>query len=309
MYIRHGICFAIIITANVVHVMKTTSEIVQIELWQDEPPNGPGPSGPERVTSTGIHSNIAKPRLIVHTPENPNGAAMLVISGGGYKSIELGKEGTPASRWLVSIGVTAFELVYRLPSEGWSSVDVPFQDGQRAIRLIRNMATKLSIHDHKIGIMGFSAGGHLAGLIQTEPANRFYTPTDSYDRLSARPDFAALLYPVITMLPPYNNTHAEEEILGKHSKRRQQEHYSVQLHVNDQTPPTFVAHALDDPIANVENSKLMFGALRKYNVTAELHLFTTGGHGWGLGLPGTPEHVWPKLFEIWAKVNGFFKNE
>lgn len=279
---------------------------MHIDLWHDTPPNGPGPDGPERITSNGRHSNIARPRLIVHKPENPNGVAMLVISGGGYRSIELGKESTPASTWLVSIGVIAFELVYRLPGEGWSSVDVPFQDCQRAMRLIRSMAKTFGLHEHKIGIMGFSAGGHLAGMIQTQPDASFYTPIDSYDRLSARPNFSALLYPVITMLPPYNHTHAEKEILGKHPHRKQQEQYSVELHVNDQTPPTFLSHAIDDPIANVENSKLMYDAVREFNVTAELHLFPTGGHGWGLGVPGTPEHMWPSLFESWAKVNGFF---
>lgn len=279
----------------------------EIDLWQGVPPNGPGPQKPENVSSKGSYTNILRPRLIVHRPQHPTGTAMLVISGGGYAHINIGSESTPAANWLQSIGVTAFELLYRLPSEGWSSVDVPFQDGQRAMRLIRNMTKTFRFDVNKIGIMGFSAGGHLAGTIETEPDQQLYTPIDSTDRLSARPNFAALLYPVITMLPPFNNTHAEEELIGKHPNHNEENKYSVQLHVNAQTPPTFLAQALDDPISNVENSKLMYSMLQKYKVVAELHLFKTGGHGWGLGAPGTPEQAWPNLFVKWSQTNGFLK--
>lgn len=285
--------------------MNNINATSEIDLWEGvQPPNGPGPQGKERISSTGSYSNILRPRLIVHSPQQPIGAAMLVIAGGGYAHIEIGEESTPASKWLQSIGVTAFELAYRLPSEGWSSVDVPFQDGQRAMRLIRSLAQKYAFNVNKIGIMGFSAGGHLAGMTETEPDEQLYPPIDSVDRLSARPDFVALLYPVITMLPPFNNTHTEEEILGKHPSLKLQQKYSVQLHVNANTPPTFLAQALDDPVSNVENSKLMYSMLQKYNISAELHLFKTGGHGWGLGAPGSPEQIWPKLFETWAKANG-----
>lgn len=251
------------------------------------------------------YTNISRPRLIVYRAQNPIGAAMLVIGGGGYAHIEVGKESTPAAKWLQTIGVTAFELLYRLPSEGWSTVDVPFQDGQRAMRLIRSLAKKFGFAENKIGVMGFSAGGHLAGTMETVPDKQFYAPIDSVDKLSARPDFAALLYPVITMLPPYNNTHAEKEILGTTPDLNQQKEYSVQLLVSSNTPPTFLAQAVDDPVSNVENSKLMYAMLQKFNVTAALHLFQTGGHGWGLGKPGTPEAGWPKLFQTWAQSNNF----
>lgn len=125
--------------------------------------------------------------------------------------------------------------------------------------------------------------GHLAGFTETEYNNQLYAPVDSVDRLSARPNFAALLYPVITMLPPYNNTRSQKQLIGKNPDRKQEEKYSVQLHVTNKTPPTFLAQALDDPISNVENSKLMYRALQKVNVITELHLFESGGHGWGLG--------------------------
>lgn len=120
-------------------------------------------------------------------------------------------------------------------------------------------------------------------MTETDPDNQLYTPVDSVDQLSALPNFAALLYPVITMLPPYNDTSTEKQIIGKNANRTQEDKYSVQLHVTNKTPPTFLAQALDDPISNVENSKLMYSALQKVNVITELHLFKTGGHGWGLG--------------------------
>ena len=298
------ICCLLITGITAAHAQEKSMEI---PLWRGTPPDGPGPQGPENVSAKGSYTNISKPRLIVHRPEHPNGTAMLVISGGGYAHIELGKESTPAANWLQSHGITAFELVYRLPAEGWASADVPFQDGQRAMRLIRSLARKFGFDENKVGIMGFSAGGHLAGMIEAEPDRQLYSPEDQIDRLSARPDFAALLYPVITMLPPFDHTHAEKEILGKHPDKAAQKAYSVQLHVNAQTPPTFLAQAQDDPISNIENSRLMYGVLQKYNVPSELHIFDSGGHGWGMGAPDSPVHVWPELFKTWAKANGFWK--
>lgn len=148
------------IVGSALNVLSAPQKTTTIDLWKSVPPNGPGPDGPERISKDGSLSNISKPRLIVYNPKHPIGAAVLVISGGGYTTIGIGKESTPAAKWLQSIGITAFELLYRLPSEGWSSVDVPFQDGQRAMRLIRSLAGKFGFDVNKIGIMGFSAGGH-----------------------------------------------------------------------------------------------------------------------------------------------------
>lgn len=278
--------YILIVATAVVIVLgaeENINESKEIYLWKGSPPNGPGPQGTEKVSSKVVHTNISKSRLIVYVPQHSIGSAMLVIGGGGYAGIGIGSESRPASKWLQSIGITAFELLYRLPSEGWSSVDVPFQDGQRAMRLIRSLSNKFGFSENKIGIMGFSAGGHLAGMIETQPDKKLYKRIDSVDELSARPDFAALLYPVITMLPPFNTTRSQKEILRGNHDRKQEEKYSVQLHVSKNTPPTFLAQALDDPTSNVENSKLMYSALQKFGVTAELKIFKTGGHGWGLG--------------------------
>jgi len=275
----------------------------EIRLWTKDMPDGPGPQGPETISAKGSYTNIATPRLIVYRPQHPNGTAILIISGGGYAHIEAGNESTPAAEWLSANGITAFELLYRLPEEGWASTNVPFEDAQRAMRIIRSEAAKFDIDPHKIGIMGFSAGGHLAGMMETSFADSFYNPTDRVDYLSARPDFAVLLYPVITMLPPFDHTHSEKVILGKHPDRGQQKAYSVQLHVNNHTPPTFLAQAEDDPISNIANSRLMYAALQQNSIPSEFHIFPTGGHGWGMGKPGTPEVEWPELFLKWAKAN------
>lgn len=283
------------------------SRIEEIPLWDRAIPDGPGPGGAERVSKKGSYTNISQPRLIVHRPKHPNGTAMLVISGGGYAHIELGKESTPAADWLQSHGITAFELVYRLPAEGWANTNVPLQDGQRAMRLIRSLAERFGLDPHRIGIMGFSAGGHLAGMTATAPDLQLYSPTDHIDRLSARPDFVAMIYPVVTMLPPFDTTHAEKELIGKHATRSAQKAYSVQLQVNGQTPPTFLAQAMDDPISNVENSRLMYAALQKNNIPSEIQLFPSGGHGWGMGSPDSPVSAWPELFKTWAKKNGFWQ--
>jgi len=277
----------------------------EIPLWNAAIPNGPGPRGAEAVSKTGSITNVSRPRLIVRYPKHPGKIAILVISGGGYSHIEAGNESTPAADWLAGEGITAFELVYRLPGEGWSSPDVPFQDGQRAVRLIRSMAGKLGIDPHSIGIMGFSAGGHLAAMMATHPAAQYYAPADKIDGISARPDFAALIYPVITMLPPYDHTHSEKAILGMHPTATAEKEFSAQLHVNGMTPPTFLAQAADDPISNVQNSKLMYQALQKHGIPAKLDLFPRGGHGWGLGKRGTPEKKWPSLFMKWLRASGF----
>jgi acetyl esterase/lipase len=282
------------------------SKLTEILLWPRTLPDGPGPSGAEHVSDKGSYTNIRDPRLIVHQPSHPNGVAMLVISGGGYAHIEIGNESGPAANWLQGQGITAFELIYRLPAEGWANVNVPFEDAQRAMRLIRSRADEYGLDPHKIGIMGFSAGGHLAGMMETEYNKQWYASVDAVDQHSARPDFVALLYPVITMLPPYNHTHSEKEIVGADASTAKQKAYSVELHVNAKTPPTFLAQAIDDPISNVENSRLMYAALQQNHIVSEIHLFPTGGHGWGMGKPDSPVQEWPQLFKAWAKANGFW---
>ena len=284
---------------------KAQNKDEKILLWTSRTlPGGVGPSGVENVTGNGSVTNVSIPRLLVHRPKNPNGMAVLLIGGGGYVHIQVGHETTPVGNWLQANGVTAFELVYRLPLEGWESTEVPFQDAQRAMRLIRSKAESYGIDTNKIGVLGFSSGAHLAGMIAAAPKLSFYQPVDRIDSLSSRPAFAALIYPVITMLPPYNQTHSRKTII---MSVEDETFYSVELRVNKDMPPTFLAQSEDDPTVSVMNSRIMYAALQKAGIPAELHIFKSGGHGWGMGRNNSEVHQWTGLFENWAKQNGFWK--
>lgn len=286
-----------------VHLHAGAAPAGVILLWPGVPPGGAAP-GPQRDSAKGSITQVEQPYLLVHRPARPNGTAILLISGGGYAHIEAGKESGPAASWLQAQGITAFELVYRLPREG-GGVAAPFRDGQRAMRVIRARAAEWGIDAARIGILGFSAGAHLAGMTAVQPGAVLYAPVDAMDGVSARPDFAVLLYPVLTMQRPFDTTHAKKELLGSQPTQAARDALSVERHVDARTPPTFIAQALDDPVAPPENSILMAAALRRAGVPVELQQFQSGGHGWGLGKPGSAPAVWPQLLLAWLQVHGW----
>lgn len=271
-----------------------------IALWPGAPPGGAA-GGPQQASGKGSITQVAQPYLIAHLPARSTGMAMLVISGGGYAHIEAGKESGPAAAWLQAQGIAAFELVYRLPREG-GGTSAPFQDAQRAMRLLRFHAAQWQIDPARIGVLGFSAGAHLAGITAVRPDAPLTTAIDKVDAVSARPDFAVLLYPVLTMQAPFDTTHAKKILLGAAPSYSARDALSVELLVDGRTPPVFLAQALDDPIAPVDNSLLMFAALRRAQVPAELHVFQRGGHGWGMGRPGSEPAAWPLLLQAWLKA-------
>jgi acetyl esterase/lipase len=281
------------------------SEPTRIDLWPGKPPGDGGPSEPERLYKTGSHagavSDISVPRIEVYKPARPNGTAVIVIGGGGYARIGMAQEVMPTAAWLASQGITPVVLYYRLPADHWPAV-APFQDAQRAMRVLRAHARELGLNPARIGVLGFSAGGNLAGIAETRSAATLYPPVDEADHASARPDFAALIYPVISLQQPFDTTRSGRE-LSTQSDAVQA--YSVQLHVTPRTPPTFLAQAEDDPISNIGNSRMMFAALKQNGVETELHVFARGGHGWGMGSPGSEVAAWPQLFLAWAGRNGF----
>lgn len=276
-----------------------------INLWPGAMPGSGTVSGPEKIGSegaaTGSVSNVTVPRMVVVRPKKPNGAAVLVIGGGGYFRIQVGSAAMPTAQWLAKRGVTAFVLYYRLPGDGWSS-DTPFQDGQRAMRLLRGNWKTLGIDPKRIGVIGFSAGGHLAGTLATRGAHDFYPAIDAVDRVSAVPDFAGLIYPVISMRAPIDTTRTARYV-GKLPDWR--DAFSVEAQVTETTPPIFLAHAYDDPIADVAHSLRLAAAMQTAKRPVEMHLFQRGGHSWGLGKPGEPVSAWPRLFASWARSNGW----
>ncbi len=282
---------------------KSPSET--IDLWPRKPPGGPGPTGFEQVTPNGAVTNIVRPRMVMQRPRNkPNGAAVLILGGGGYRRIGIAGESKPTADWLGDHGVTSFILYYRLPNGGWPR-SAPFQDAQRAMRLIRARANSLDLDESQIGIIGYSAGGHCAGMTSVRPDAQLYAPVDDADGRSARPDFAGLIYPVLTMIPPNRTKITTLTLLGPNPSAKESMDMSVDLQVTDDAPTTFLAHATDDPIAPVENSLLMFAALRKAHVPVELHAFRSGGHGFNIGGARDEDHAWPTLFATWA---GFAKS-
>ena len=276
----------------------------EIRLWPGSMPGAGKVEGPERIgtegTGLGAMSNVAVPRMRVYRPAVPNGAAVLVAGGGGYFRIQLKKESTPAAEWLAAQGFTVFELIYRLPNDGWEA-SAPFMDAQRAMKIIRSRAGEFEVDPGRIGIMGFSAGGHLAGFTAYQPARALYSGRDAYEAVSARPDFAVLLFPVVTLRKPYDTTRTRREIVGEKATEKAETLWSLDTWAGKDAPPTIIFASADDPTTPPGHGILLFQTLVAAGASAELHLFRDGGHGWGLGKPEQVISQWPGLFAHWAQ--------
>lgn len=291
-----------LIAATIGSPIAAASLVATIPLWPGEPPGGGGPGGPVDVSSRGAWSNIATPCLQVYQPDRPNGSAVLVAAGGVYRRIEVGREAHPAATWLAARGITAFVLAYRLPGEAWEAGPLaPLQDAQRAIRLIRASAADYGIDIRRVGVLGFSAGGHLLGLAATRSAFRAF---DAADAQSARPDNAALIYPIITLEPPYDHTSTRRALIGRHPSAEKSGEWSVQIHVRQDCPPIFLAQAEDDEVSNPANSEIMAQACKGAGVPVELLHLSGGGHGFGMGRPDTPSSDWSGSYETWLRQRG-----
>ena len=286
-----------------------------VTLWPGKPPGAlatlPREQVLDRRPQSGfqdrIVTGIGEPLMTVFRPAKPNGAACLIAPGGGYIRVVIDKEGFEIAHRLAAAGVTSFVLRYRLPGEGWATPwDVPLQDAQRAMRLIRVGADRYGIDPKRVAALGCSAGGHVAASLATGYAREVYTPADAADRLPARPDLSALLYPVIDMSLPHAHTGSRASLLGARPGLEMEAAYSPHRQVTPDTPPTFLVHAADDTSVPVENSLNHLAALRVAKVPAEAHIFEEGGHGFGIYLArGKPAHAWPELFLAWAARHGW----
>lgn len=285
-----------------------------IDLWPKGAPGAPATAlvetVDERSTDTLVTDRavygITRPRMAVFRPDRPNGAAVLLTPGGGYKWVVVDKEGYEMARWLTARSVTAFVLFYRLPGEGWASgPDTPLVDAQRAMRLIRHRARDFAIDPERVAAMGFSAGGHVCADLAARFAARVYDPVDAADTLSAKPHSAALAYPVVSMDAAIAHPGSRTLLLGANPTAEQEAAHSPDRNVPADAPPHFIVHAEDDDVVPVDNSLRLHAALRARAVPVELHLFANGGHGFGLRKAvGKPIEAWPELWRAWARTVG-----
>lgn len=286
--------------------------IERFPIWPGPPPGGDGLSIRDEVVKRSPNGaaddiawpHVATPMLNVVPAAKPNGAAVLVIPGGGYARVAVGREGSSVARGFAARGITAFELLYRLPHDSWTAgPDAPLQDAQRAMRLIRAGAARWKIDPARVAAAGFSAGGHLTARLASRAALQTYAPVDAADRQSARPTVAGLFFPVITMRLPEAHGGSRRELLGTDTSDDRVRRFSAENDLPADMPPSFVAHAADDPVVPPANSLLMFQALQAAKIPSELHIFEKGGHGLPLIEDGAP-HPWPDLFERFARRHG-----
>jgi acetyl esterase/lipase len=234
--------------------------------------------------------NVSRPTITVYSPEGKNsGAAVVVFPGGGYKVLAIDLQGTEICQWLTSKGITAVLLKYRVPTETvgpYQESLLALQDAQRAIGLVRLHAAEWHIDPHKIGVIGFSAGGHMVAALSTHFEKRSYPAVDAADNESCRPDFAIALYPGHLSDP------SDDDKLGLNPSVR----------VTSKAPPTFLLQAEDDPVDPVSNSLVYYIALKKAGVPVEMHLYAQGGHAFGVRPTSLPIGQWPQLVETWLRT-------
>src|SRR5438128_6743057 len=293
----------------------------QVRIWPGTAPDAQPAEGPEYYTKDTkdpkdlvagkpvvMVENVSQPTMTVYPPDGKNtGIAVVVFPGGGYVDLAIDLEGTEVCDWLTSKGITGVLLKYRVPGSGphrdpqvnpqvQNQVDpkapMALEDAQRTVGLVRFHAEEWHIDPHKIGVLGFSAGGHLVADISTHFEERSYPAVDAADKESCRPDFAVALYPGHLCNWPGHPCSDETFGLNPH------------IHVTKQTPPTFLLQAEDDHVDNVNQSLVYYMALKNAGVPVEMHLYAEGGHGFGLRHTKFPITAWPQLMETWLRTSG-----
>jgi acetyl esterase/lipase len=283
----------------------------QILLWPGAVPDAQAVAGPHvEAMATGESlvagkpwvyvENVSRPTMTVYSPAEKNtGAAMVVFPGGGYQILAIDLEGTEVCDWLTSKGITCVLLKYRVPNSGmhWDAKckcqftpksPTALEDAQRAVGLVRFHAAEWHIDPHKIGVLGFSAGGHLVAAMSTHFKRRLYPPVDAADKESCRPDFAVALYPGHLWI----------------DDKKFELNPDIRTHITRQTPPTFLLQAEDDSVDNVNQSLVYYIALKNAGVPVEMHLYAQGGHAFGLRRTERPITGWPQLVETWLGTIG-----
>lgn len=249
---------------------------------------------------------VTDPSIYIFLPpaEKATGTAVLICPGGGYGMLAFNHEGFAIARWLNDNGIAGIILKYRLPSDiimKDKSVG-PLQDTQEAMRIIRRNASEWKINPLKIGVIGFSAGGHLASTISTHYSEKVY---EMKDTISARPDFSLLIYPVISFDTSITHAGSRKNLIGRNPSEDAVSHFSNELQITEKTPPAFLVHSADDKVVPVNNSIVYFEGLQKNNIPSELHIYQKGGHGYGLSINRGTQSSWPELCLHWLKESGF----
>lgn len=286
----------LIITFTIIFAFITTlTAQEEIKLYPNGPKDSNGITMPESFRDPEFIINISEPRMYAYfaPKENANGTAVVICPGGGYSGVSQIKEGTEIAKWFNDLGVTAFVLYYRMPNGHWK---IPLEDAQSALEIVHKRAKEWKIDEKKIGIMGFSAGGHLAATVGTH----FTSETE-------RPDFMILGYPVVTMDSSYTHMGSRINLLGKKPTKELVKLYSNELQVKKNTPPTFIVQAIDDKTVPIANSEQLYKALQEKGIPSELHKFDIGGHGFGMRPRGIPVDSWPDLLKEWLKNQKLIK--
>ncbi|MGW8315761.1 MAG: alpha/beta hydrolase [Bacteroidales bacterium] len=283
------------------------SQNLIVPLWEGDPPNyrESGEVAIWDTTDIVRVSLVQKPDIAVFLPskKNATGEAVVICPGGGYHILAYDWEGSDIARWLNSKGVAAFVLKYRLPGARSNIVPhkSPLLDAQRAMRLVRYYAASWNIDPGKIGIMGFSAGGHLASTLSTHHDPGDPDSPDPVDRVSCRPDFSILVYPVISFTGKFTHTGSRTALLGEDPDEELVRYFSNELQVREDTPPAILIHADDDTGVPSENSLVYYEALRAAGVPAEMHIYPYGGHGFSLAIGKGYLSTWPDRVIQWMR--------
>jgi acetyl esterase/lipase len=292
--------------ALVIISFTTMAQDFKLKVWPNGAPDSNGMTTPEETYEGKRVRNVSEAEIYVYLPKIGinTGAAVVICPGGGYMIEAMDHEGYQLAEWLTTQGVAGIVLKYRLP---YGHDQIPLEDAQRALRIVRQKAAEWGINPAKIGIAGSSAGGHLASTAGTRFDLGKPESNDPIDKYSCRPDFMLLLYPVITFNEEFGHMGSRTNLIGTGNKWELVEKYSNELNVTPQTPPTFLILADDDGGVPPRNSIEFYMALKKNKIPAEMHIFRDGGHGFGMTKKNLPVDQWPNLFSQWMKAQGITK--
>lgn len=270
-----------------VATMLSAQNTFELPLWPAGAPNSNGLTGTEEDLEGGRVANVITPSITVYKADKPNGVAIIMCPGGGYARLAMNHEGHDMAPWLNAQGITYIVLKYRMPNGHY---EVPLSDAEQAIRLVRQHAKEWNIRPDRIGIMGASAGGHLAASLAT-----------LYSSNETRPDFQVLFYPVISMVPGVTHGGSRQNLLGNNPSQELEDKYTLEKQVNAHTPQTFIMLSADDGAVPPANGIHYFEALLQHQVPATLHVYPTGGHGWGFRDAFTYKRQWTGELEKWLR--------